>query len=101
MTAAFLDEMQQYLSVDQGDIWIRRMRFLYCPEESLIEQDMEPFFDLFLPNRLSSIDQLIDSLVGGGVVPGAMRVHVAEIRADSDDLRRKIQRLSTPILVAG
>lgn len=101
VTAEFLDEMQQYLSVDEGTVWVRRMRFLYCPEAELIEQDIQELLDLFLPNRLSSIDRLIESLTGGGIIPAAIKGHVSDIRFETERLLRLVQRLSTPIIGVG
>jgi len=88
--------MQQYLSPDEGFMWVRRMRFLYCPEERLIEFDITKLLDLFLPGKLKSIDQLIDSLIGGGIIPGAIRIHTEEIRVESQRLLDIIQALRTP-----
>jgi len=90
--------MQQYLSVDEGDIWVRRMRFLYCPEEALIEQDISELLEFFIPEKLNSIDRLIESLSGGGIIPGAMRARVLEIREESERLLDVINKLTTPIV---
>ncbi len=98
VTSQFLDRMQQYLSIDDGDIWVRRMRFLYCPEKELIEQDISEFIELFLPARTNSIDQLLDSLSGGGIIPAAIKARTKEISDEADRLRLIILRLATPII---
>ncbi len=89
--------MQQYLSTDiEADIWIRRMRVLYCPEESLIEQDISELLEFFIPDKLSSIDRLIDSLSGGGIIPAAMKTRVTELRLENRRVLRLVQNLRTP-----
>jgi len=96
VTAMFLNRMQQYLSLDEGDVWIRRMRLLYCPEIPLIEQDIEPFLDLFLPQRLTRIDVQLNALSGGGIIPAVIREIVGEIRQTEFSLLAQVERLTIP-----
>jgi len=96
VTAQFLSDMQQYLSLAQGELWINQMRFLYCPESGVIETDITPFFKLFFPERLTRIDRLADSLQGGGVIPGSIKRITFEMRTESVRIFSKFDAIPTP-----
>jgi len=96
VTAQHLNRMQQYLSVAEGDIWIRRMRFLYCGEQSLIETDILPYLNTFLPTRIARLTNILDDLVGGGILPNAMKQIVTEIKLQNQVLQSKVERIKAP-----
>ena len=101
VTAQFLDDMQQYLSLPQAEAWIAQMRFLYCPEGGLIETDITPYFKLFAPERLTSIDELVDALGGGGLIPGAIKGHTFALRTENVRIFSKIDVIPTPGIPGG
>ena len=98
VTSVFLNRMQQYLSVDEGDLWVRRMRFLYCPEEGLIEQDLLPLLEEFLPNRFTRLSTLIDQTVGGGIGKNAMLDILEEATIETEKSVVAINVLRIPIV---
>ena len=96
VTAVFLDGMQQYLSLDEGDLWVRRMRSLYCPEQGVIEKDISPFFDLFLPGKTTIIKRLVGALSGGGIIPNSILSNIADIEEQNDRILQLLRGLGTP-----
>ncbi len=96
VTATFLNDMQQYLSLPEGALWIRQMRFLYCPEQGVIETDITPYFKLFVPERLTRLDRLTDSLQGGGIIPGSMKRITFELRTENARIFSKFDAIPTP-----
>ena len=98
VTSFFLNRMQQYLSTDEGTLWVRRMRFLYCPEEGLIEQDLLPLLEEFLPNRFTRLSTLIEQTTGGGVVKAAIQQILEEATIETEKSVLAINRLRIPII---
>jgi len=96
VSAEFLSDMQQYLSLAQAELWINQMRFLYCPEQGLIETDITPFFRLFFPERLTRIDRLADGLQGGGIIPGSIKRVTLEMRQENFRILSKFDAIPTP-----
>jgi len=88
--AGTLITLMGYLSISEGEVFVKQMRLFFCPEEELIEKDIFELFD-FLKDRFTQMRPR-ESVVNIKHIE-AMEFEISNVERTIANLPRKVRDL--------